>query len=303
MKIQLKSVLIIVMVLLVFNSYSQIILPKEKEVQRIKNSKLIVATINHEDYEDKETIENYNAMMKKIVENYWTFSDISNIEYMPLKQALQKAKSGNYSVLNIGTSSSSGAKTRMGNYNVTYITTGLHIEVYSPKSVIRMYLPQFDDGISDEIVVYGIMKIQYTMRKVESGGKIPLLKFQKVLIFPFGKELKNKKMLIPKEWCTLETNEIKEYYKSDFELVDYSVVKKAIIEKQKDVAIVYIVPVPSGSTYTYMQYVFDPETGKIFALSYDMVSVGIKGGPDTSERMAYLVKKSFKKYQKQAESK
>ncbi|PLX06778.1 MAG: hypothetical protein C0596_13825 [Marinilabiliales bacterium] len=288
--------------------------PNLKKTNYIKNSTLIVATIegSHKklkEYQNKPNrlemynkyIDAYNANLVEAVKSAWNFTDSSKIIAMPLKDAKKLARKGDYAILNVGSTNSWSLPSSYGNWDVTYITYGRHMEILIPGKSIKIFLPQFNGFLTKDIAIYGVNQIQYFLRKSEEIGGFGYADWIRKGVKPNYKKIKDVTLLVPEEWCILSEEEIKELYRYDFEMMPYDSIRKKILNKEKGYASVMIVPVPFGDHYDYFQYYYNIESGMVYNIIYDTFNIGLKGGPYTGDRMAYLIKTSFKKIQEDIE--
>jgi hypothetical protein len=300
-----RTVLVLFAVLSASTSNAQLI--KLKNVQSVKEGKIIVVLTKNEEV---------NTWLKEAVKTYWTFCDVAG--YTDLEDAKKQAKADkNLFVLNFkdafvpspshtmytGTSVKQSTNAASGTTDITRtkhyvryrnITMGQYIEVNS----IREFIPSFEEGeCTQEIIFYSIRILQHIMKTMDEHNLQSNMK-----IYSAFKDdtplLKERILYLPEEWIApgLDSLEIAKLYEGKIKVVTYETWSNAIINSQEGIAYCMIVPRPTGNGYVYMHYIVDCKTAKILAIAYPKVAVSFGTQNISSSNTGYIDKKNLEMY-------
>lgn len=230
----------------------------KKEVQSIKNSKIIVAQFGCK--EDDEAF--FEA-----VKMFWTFN--SDIDTMPYHRAIQLA-STDKKILVLSHASTSSEQYRMGEVDQDYksIEPGRWLVLEDGSKRVRMLenVPALgkDEVLTLEAISAGL-SIMNTILIVRDKYQMKNFGLRKKVVEHAEDKLQNRTLLIPRELLSDKISEatISEIYPGKFKLVSYDEYRKAILSKKKGMAYVFIAPVNSGSGIVYSQYILDAEEGLV----------------------------------------
>jgi len=264
-----------------------------KEVESIKNSKIVVGLTGNKDLDD--------AMIAAVNE-FWKISEIG--EPMPVEEAISKTKEDNsITVIKIGEIRAISMTHKYNNYwNYRNINSSKVIELYNggKKPVFKQFIPEFNNEITSEILWFGIAAMHYQLVTMEENN-IGVTKLKKQYKSSSPK-LNDVTLLIPEGWTDKKTTpeSLKEIYGGKAYIVSYSIWRKAIMERDEDVAYSIICSVPFGDGYVHLHYLMDAKTGNILAVIQPKVAVSInkpKGNVNlTKGNSGYVNKKILEKY-------
>lgn len=227
----------------------------------------------------KQSVSDYNDMMKMLATKYWKYND--KAVNMPYDQAEEQVKKGNAAIVEFNNVHVPSAHYIQGQTSVVYITSGLAMEIKGKarRPLEAVFLPQFKDGVTDEIAVYGLMQMQYIMNEFYKDKNLTGFNFYKTKVKDNTKELQDQTLLVPREWLdekiTPET--FGHYYPYKHEVVPYERVVKAILDKE-DIGFVMIVPVPGGGgQYMFQHFLCNASNGEIYGVEYPKAAVSMMG--------------------------
>lgn len=285
----MKKAVLILLLLSFTKLNAQII--KLKDLEIIKNSKLIVAQTENEFL---------NEAIKDALENYWTLNEV--VEYLPRKEAFKKSKSNDdLLVFALSDDRSISSKFGSGPVRYRYISEGQQFELSTGrgKPIITQNIPTLgeDDVITEEIVKFGIDALQYsinTMFEKQLKNNIKLF----AAINENATLLKNKPLAIAEGWVSekYSAEELKEEYIGTAEIVDYEKWRNIILTGPENTAYNIVVPVPAGGKYMYFHYLMDAENGEILGIAYTRVAVSIGRFNITKSNRGYIRKENIKLY-------
>ncbi|MDA3927318.1 MAG: hypothetical protein PF541_00035, partial [Prolixibacteraceae bacterium] len=231
-----------------------------KESVEIKNAKIIICVYEHkkrESAEETQEIDKINANIESIIKEYWTYSEIS--EVLPLKEAIQKAKSDkNVYVLFIGDNASYN---NSRNYNANLLDPSLLLSTGRGFPLLRFELPFSESGISKALIVYSVRLMQTMLEKIHNKEAVNHWQVYQTMM---GKtsELKGKTLYIPEEYLHEKVTEevIKENYTYEFKIVSSEEWKAVILDAKEDEAfmIYYLL---NKETYVHKIGFIDAQTG------------------------------------------
>lgn len=230
----------------------------KKEVQRIKNSKIIVAQFGCK--EDDEAF-------FKAVKMFWTFN--TDIDTMSYHKAIQLA-STDKKILVLSHASTLSEQYRMGEVEQDYksIEPGRWLVLEDGSKRVKMLenVPAMgkDEVLTLEAISAGLSIMNTTLIVRDKYQMKNFGLRNKVVEHAEGK-LQNRTLLIPKELLSDKISKatISEIYPGKFKLVSYDEYRKAILSKKKGMAYVFIAPVKSESGIVYSQYILDAEEGLV----------------------------------------
>jgi len=285
----MKKAVLILLLLSFTKLNAQII--KLKDLEIIKNSKLIVAQTENEFL---------NEAIKDALEKYWTLNEVA--EYMPRKEAYKKAKSNDdLLVFALSDDRSISSKFGSGPVRYRYISKGQLFELSNGKGrpIFTQYIPTFgeNDAITEEIVKFGIDALQYSINTMfEKQLKNNLKLFAS--ISEKTPLLKNKTLIIAEGWVSekYSAEELKEDYIATADIVDYEKWRNTILTEAENTAYNIVVPVPLGGKYVYYHYLMDAENGEILGIAYTKVAVSIGKFSITKSNRGYIRKQNITLY-------
>jgi hypothetical protein len=274
---------------------------KSGDLEAIKGAKVIVGETGDK-AADKRLLE--------AVKNFWTFN--SEISSMPYNEARELAKKDEKVVVmsvasmqaksitrRSTTTENKGDLVQITTSAITYISdgTGLIIENGKGKTLASQYIPAFgeDEVVTSEALAFGVSALNYMLTTMVEKNLSSNLKF-KDAYKEHSEKLKTKKLLIPEPWIKdLGAKTVKETYKADAEIVGYEEWRDAILGK-KDVAYVIITPVPIGGEFTYVHYLMDAQSGRVYAMTYPKVGVSVMKKNVLKSNTGKINEKNIEKY-------
>jgi len=285
----MKKAVLILLLLSFTKLNAQII--KLKDLEIIKNSKLIVAQTENEFL---------NEAIKDALEKYWTLNEV--VEYMPRKEAFKKAKSNDdLLVFALSDDRSISSKFGSGPERYRYISKGQLFELSKGKGrpIFTQNIPTLgeDDVITEEIVKFGIDALQYSINTMfEKQLKNNLKLFAS--ISEKTPLLKNKTLIIAEGWVSekYSAEELKEDYIATADIVDYEKWRNTILTEAENTAYNIVVPVPLGGKYAYYHYLMDAENGEILGIAHTKVAVSIGRFTITKSNRGYIRKQNITLY-------
>lgn len=269
-----------------------IILLKQKEVQTIKNSKVIIGLLGDEEL-DKS--------FEKIVKDKWTFCEIAGS--MPRKEAIKKAKKDkNLFVISIAESYSSSSHENAGPsmiVTVKYISFSKRIEINSGSRIkAKTFIPEFEkEGVTEEILKFGIGELQHKLQTMDEEKLSSEMKLNKAYKKNSPK-LKDKVLYIPDFWLNHKITEedVKALYNYPFKIVSYEEWRDAILNNKEGVAYIMISPNPIQGNFVYHHYIVDAKDEFVYADAHPKVSFMAQGHNVSSSNSGYIKKKNLERY-------
>ncbi len=286
-----KKILVIISFIFSLNLNAQI--PKLKDIQHIKESKIIVGLTSNSEL---------NTALKEVVSSIWNLSEIKS--FLPLKSALSKAsKDESLFVLYLGSTETESFKFGPKGYPVEYryISKGkfLGFSKGGKRPLMKSFIPSYDNIIPKESIAQGVKFVQEVFKTMIENN----LKNGLKAISEFennGKDLKNKTLYIPEGWVDskLTEEQIEKYYGSKFEIVSYQKWKEAILTKKAGIAYVILIPIPVGGQYLYQHQICDAETDTFYAVIQPKAGVSLNGVNMSKSNTGLINKKNIKNYNK-----
>lgn len=280
---------------------------KSSDAKSLKEKKMIIAL---KEYPKKATeemkllIDSSNASLKFAMENYWTFNEV--VDFMPLSEAKDFVKdnkdSHSYLAIELGFSKST-KKNENDNFKgnaYRYVSYSERIGIYAPSLTSSVFLPHYEGPLTHAAAVFGVMQMQKILTLLYQE-EITSIMGSRSYVKNNGPKLKNKTLLIPKEYVSnkLTNEEIREAYPFNLEICNLQKIEKAILDRDPDYAVVYHVPLPVAGKFIYRLYIANAEDGDVYGVSDGSkinVDLGIFG--DTSKKNYLINAKELKQISK-----
>lgn len=205
--------------------------------------------------------------IKNIVKKYWTFH--KNVEYVPANQVRSKMKEnkGKYALLRFDTKRSirrvSKITTTTGKFEnyKSFIVPALMLSLKPKSAQMKVNL----SGLYslERNVVFGLMHLQYLLKYLVANPKHKsLLTFYKKHVNRNASELKNKTLLIEKDFSGISLDKVKKYYPFPYKVVSFEEVENAIKEQKPDNVFVETVIFDTGQFF--LKFISGTKDGKIY---------------------------------------
>ncbi len=205
-------------------------------------------------------IDEYNALIKKVLPKYWKFS--TKIEFQTRTEVNKLVKSKNekyayleYSKFRVHFSNSMGLKAtknmKNGKFNLVggYEESSFDIRLCEDNPlgvpVYGVYMPSVEPNEGE--MVYALKQMQLQLnRKLEGLKDIGIYSLYK----DNARQMSGMKLLIDKELLNIEENEIEKYYTFPYEVVDKARIDKAFVDEESGVFTFVFIPRSGGETST-----------------------------------------------------
>lgn len=261
------------------------VVEREKDEKRIK--KLRKKPEELKVYE--EGVVDFNRLLKKAVEQEWSFS--KNVAFITKEEAekIREEKDPQYCFLEAIEISNRG----MSNYShidKSYnnhwalggigMTLGLAVTwAKEPKTeIVASYLP--NDALSLGALIFAVQNLQHQLKNAVDHGikKISQLKKE---VDARSHELQNKTLLLFDPLISkglekeLSKNRLNKFYKYAYKKVNYDEVQKAIVSHNSDYAYTWVIPAGAereGGTVLSNYLIVNAEDGKILYVTGRAVS-------------------------------
>jgi hypothetical protein len=275
---------------------------KEKDVQKVKQSKMIVALTG-----DAETDEG----IQKAIKSFWTFTspDVSTMSYQEAK-AMAKGKDS-IVILTVAHAKSKSSKQKGRVFgigpivlkeadfrNVSYGTCVI-IEDGKGNVLVSSYIPTFgeNDNITPEVLTFGISSMNYLLSVMDEKKLASNLKAKSAFKEKAKDLLKEKTLYIPKDWLDekVSLEEVSKTYSASVEVVSYEVWQETIVGR-KDKAYVIVVPMPVGGDFVYVHYLMDAKTGMVYASCAPKAAMKMNGINLSKANTGLINSKNIEKY-------
>lgn len=150
-------------------------------------------------------------------------------------------------------------------------------------SLAEVFIPlDEEEDLTDDMVYYGLETLQEQLDYLIKSGAKNTMSFIKDKYNSVDPLLKNKTLLVLENQVKVGKKEtmddvLSTYTIGKIDAVDYEKWNQAVVNKEKDMAYLVIVPIPVGGAYVSRYFIMDCSTGNTLAAYQPSAAVGMKG--------------------------